>query len=167
MIGIINYIGNIGSVKNALDYLEIPNCIVNIPEQLKDCTHIIIPGVGNWTEGVKKLNPFYKYLKSTDKPILGICLGFQLMAEESEEGKGNGLGLIPLKVTKLPKQHVGWDYVGGECYYFTHGYSMGYNMIVHNPGLVGVQFHPEKSQTAGLKLLKQFYEKDYSSIATS
>src|SRR3990167_7164809 len=101
MIGIINYIGNIGSVKNALDYLEIPNFIANKPSELKKATHIIIPGVGNWTEGVKKLKPFYKYLKSTKKPILGICLGFQLMAEESEEGKGKGLCLIKAKVKDL------------------------------------------------------------------
>ena len=70
MVGIINYIGNIGSVKNALDYLEIPNFIADTPEQLCDATHIIIPGVGNWTEGVKRLKPFYKYLKTTKKPIL-------------------------------------------------------------------------------------------------
>ena len=172
MIAIINYIGNIGSVKNALDYLEIPNFIANQPEQLSDATHIIIPGVGNWTEGVKKLKPFYKYLKSTNKRILGICLGFQLLCKLSEEGKGNGLGLIDYDVCDIGFQHVGWDNIHGKSYYFVHRYGVKsykfgrFISIYDNKNITGVQFHPEKSQQDGLSFLKEWYEASNSSIIT-
>ena len=164
MVGIINYIGNIGSVKNALDYLKIPNFIADKPEQLCDATHIIIPGVGNWTEGVKRLKPFYKYLKSTRKPILGICLGHQLLARESKEGEGRGLGLLNCKVRKLKNQRVGWYPVKDKTYYFVHGYSIFFNghqideFEIDN--LTGCQYHLEKSQSDGLERLKNWYEKN-------
>lgn len=169
MVGIINYIGNIGSVKNALDYLKIPNFIADKPEQLCDATHIIIPGVGNWTEGVKRLKPFYKYLKSTDKEILGICLGYQLLCNKSEEGEGEGLGLIDADVEDMGFQHVGWDYVLGKSYYFVHRYAprtkhnKRFRFIYQKDNLTGVQMHPEKSMQDGLQFLKEFYEKNNSS----
>ena len=164
MIAIIRYIGNVGSVKNALDFLEIPNFIANIPEQLKDATHIIIPGVGNWTEGVKKLKPFYEYLKSTKKPILGICLGYQLLCNTSEEGAGKGLGLIDAEVKDLGFQNVGWTEIQDKNYYFVHRYAVNtnwdkrYRFIYQKGNIMGCQFHPEKSMQDGLDYLKNFYE---------
>ena len=171
MVAIINYIGNIGSVKNALDYLEIPNFIADKPDDLEKATHIIIPGVGNWSEGAKKLKPFYKYLKSTNKPILGICLGYQLLCNSSEEGSGKGVGLIDAEVKDIGFQHVGWEYVLGKSFYFVHRYGVKSNTdgrfisMYSDKNITGLQMHPEKSQTDGLAFIKEWYEANNSSFA--
>ena len=109
-LGIINYgVGNIRSVKNSLDYLNIPNKVISKPDEIKNCDKIILPGVGAFGPAMEKLNRAgftEKLLKfSKEKPVLGICLGMQLLFDESEEyGKHNGLGLLKGKVVSFHKK---------------------------------------------------------------
>jgi glutamine amidotransferase len=198
MIGIINYgVGNIQSVKNSLDFLSIPNGIINSPKEIKNFDKIILPGVGAFGAAMKKLNDlgFVGEIKkfSKNKPILGICLGMQLLFEESSEyGKHKGLGLIKgkvlnfnKKVKKLPIPLIGWteikktaesplllgldneaSFYSVHSYYCepavksvilaTSNYGIDFPAIVGKNKVFGCQFHPEKSQKAGLQILKNF-----------
>ncbi|MDO8592415.1 MAG: imidazole glycerol phosphate synthase subunit HisH [bacterium] len=149
MIGIVNYgAGNLQSVKNSLDFLSIPNIVINKSEEIKNCDRLILPGVGAFGPAMKKLNKlgFSQEIKNfvgQKKPILGICLGMQLLFEVSEElGSHQGLGLIkgkvlPLnkKVKDLPIPHIGWNNIimkksspllknieDGSCFYFNHSF---------------------------------------------
>lgn len=199
MIGIINYgMGNLQSVKNSLDYLSIPNTVINKPREIDACDNIILPGVGAFGPAMEKLNELgfaQKILEFAyqEKPILGICLGMQLLFQESEEGGINqGLGLIKgkvlafnKKVNNLPIPHVGWNNIykdkasllfqnidDNSCFYFVHSfycepvdkstiiastdYGIKFAAAIGKDKIFGCQFHPEKSQTAGLKLLENF-----------
>ena len=149
MVGIINYgLGNLGSIQNMLKVIGEKAVISSNPEELDKCDRYILPGVGAFDAGMKKLNEsgLSSYLKekATDekKPILGICLGMQLLGRKSEEGSLPGLGLIPfdnirfkLENTNLKVPHMGWDIVdfkqdipllrglgGTQRYYFVHSY---------------------------------------------
>lgn len=150
MITIVDYgMGNLNSVKNMLKYLGYDSIVTGDPEMICQADKLILPGVGNFgtamdvirTSGlVEVLNQ--KVLEEKT-PILGICLGMQLLLEYSEEGDCEGLGWIPGKVKKfefpdkpqLKIPHMGWDYIekrkdsllfadsaGGERYYFVHSY---------------------------------------------
>lgn len=199
MIGIINYgAGNLQSVKNSLDYLRIPNKIINDPSKVKNCDKVILPGVGAFGSAMKKLSDLgfaekIKAFAGSGKPVLGICLGMQLLMETSEEqGIHSGLGLIKGKVLsfsekikKLPIPHMGWneiykskktlllkDIEDGSCFYFVHGfycqpkdkkniaaytdYGIKFAAVISSKNVLGCQFHPEKSQAVGLKLLENF-----------
>src|SRR3989344_2323354 len=101
MIGIVNYgVGNLQSVKISLDFLNIPNAIINKPEEINNFDKIILPGVGAFGAAMEKLNNsgFIEEIKkfaAKNKPILGICLGMQLLFDEScEYGHHKGLGLL-------------------------------------------------------------------------
>lgn len=201
MIGIIDYgVGNLQSVKNSLDSLNISSKIIKKPIQLNACDKIILPGVGAFGAAMDKLNNlgFAKKVREFEdkkKPILGICLGMQLLFEKSEEyGTHLGLGLLkgdvlPFseKVKDLPLPQVGWNDIKRErtsqllqdmedrpSFYFVHSfycqpadpgivvasadYGIKFAAIVHQNNIFGCQFHPEKSQVAGLQLLKNFYD---------
>ena len=148
MISIIDYqMGNPLSIKNMLSYLEIDSLITRDPEVIKKSDRLILPGVGSFDEAMKNL----KELKLRDLldelvleqkiPILGICLGMQLLTNSSEEGKLPGLGWIEAKTKRfyLPKEfkipHMGWNYVKENSkskltsglkensrFYFVHSY---------------------------------------------
>jgi len=154
MISIIDCgMGNLGSVKNMLKHIGVESEIVSTPEELLKASKIILPGVGSWDNGVQKLQESglldvlnIRVLK--DKiPILGICLGMQLLLESSEEGALPGLNWISGKVKKfdfisdefkdkrLRIPHMGWnviesnkassltnDFVGETRFYFVHSY---------------------------------------------
>jgi len=146
MIAIIDYdMGNVGSIKNMLEYLGFNAIITKDHNLLDQSTHLILPGVGSFDQGMKNLkaNNLDGYLKSTQKPLLGICLGMQLLGIDSEEGREKGLNLIPFNTIKfnfeskrLKIPHMGWNSISvvkknspilfginsGDRYYFVHSY---------------------------------------------
>lgn len=208
MIGIIDYgVCNVGSIKNMLKKIGVSDATVfNDAEKTLGMDKIILPGVGSFDSGMHSLEllgfiPAIKEFSATGKPILGICLGMQLLGKLSEEGTSEGLGLIPMSCKrfrfpfnereaierKLKIPHMGWDAVtlsnpsllteginGFQRYYFVHSYhavcdnakyeimscNYGYafSAAVQNQNVYGVQFHPEKSHTFGMRLLKNFVE---------
>ena len=149
MVGIINYgLGNLGSIQNMLKAIGEKSVISSDKDVLNKCDRYILPGVGAFDAGMKKLSEsgLDVYIKekanNEKKPILGICLGMQLLGRKSEEGTLPGLGLIPfdnirfrLEDTDLKVPHMGWDIVefkqdnpllrgleGTQRYYFVHSY---------------------------------------------
>ncbi len=199
MIAIVDYgMGNVGSVKNALTFLGRESVISNREEDLEEASHIILPGVGAFKEGMDKLKEvgvidiLKKEVFVKKKPFLGICLGMQLLAEEGEEdGLFDGLGWVEgrvikfdIKDKKLILPHIGWndvvsrpesvlfDDITNPVFYFVHSYFMvpkdelvidgeceygtKFVVAIQKENVFGVQFHPEKSQKAGLKLLENF-----------
>ena len=199
MIGIIDYgMGNLHSVRNALEFLGIENQIIANPSEIESMDKIIIPGVGSFKRAMDNLHeknfiePLVKFGNS-GKYLLGICLGMQLLAETGTEPTiSSGLGLIPvyielLKSDTLRIPHMGWNGLTikndhpilegvklGADFYFVHSYAFhvesdeyivavtpyGYDVpaIVKNKigNIIGIQFHPEKSQKQGLKLIENF-----------
>lgn len=149
MIGIVDYgVGNLGSIKNMLRRLGIESLISSNSGDLKNSQKLILPGVGNFDYGMTSLrnSGLYEDLTSQvlkeKKPILGICLGAQLMANHSAEGNKEGLGWLDASVVKfnfkdrsLKIPHMGWNYVDFKKdsrlisidgdkrrYYFVHSY---------------------------------------------
>lgn len=154
MIAIINYgLGNLGSISNMLRVLGEKTVITSDSEIIRKADRIILPGVGSFDAGMEQLEnreliPIIKKEAADGKPILGICLGMQLLGRKSEEGEKTGLGLIPFdnvrfdfdgideslkQQLKIP--HMGWDIVemkqnrplvqgieGAQRYYFVHSY---------------------------------------------
>ncbi|MDO5707498.1 MAG: imidazole glycerol phosphate synthase subunit HisH [Andreesenia angusta] len=196
MIGIVDYgVGNLSSIENALNTLKYENKIVDSVEEILKCDGLILPGVGAYRDAIKSLKES-GLLKSvldfanSKKPILGICLGLQLLYEKSyEDGEYEGLGLLKGEVVKfnddLKVPHMGWNdliirrddeiikYIEeGEYVYFVHSYYInsmddvisyseyGVNVpaVVGKENIYGMQFHPEKSGTTGMKILKAFGE---------
>ncbi|MFB5946767.1 imidazole glycerol phosphate synthase subunit HisH [Albibacterium profundi] len=192
-VGIVNYgAGNIFSLTAALRRQDISYGMINAPGDLKGFERVIIPGVGHAAKAMKKLDTIkmIEAVKALEKPVLGICLGMQLLTRFSEEGDTPLLDLIPLNTTAfsddvgLKVPHMGWNMVHKEqsspiltniddnsYFYFVHSFYIEYNpkftvascnyglnfsAIIKNKNFYGVQFHPEKSGTAGETLLKNF-----------
>ena len=198
MIGIVNYgINNLTSVKNALLRLGVEAEIVSDATHVPTFDRLILPGVGSFAKAMEQLNAggwvdaIHTHVGG-DKPVLGICLGMQLLFEQGEEhGVNRGLGLIPgtvrLMNPALPHRvpHVGWntlDYTRSHPLfarvkdhvdvYFVHSYhciptdesdvvarcNHGGDWVasVARRCVAGMQFHPEKSQPAGLQILDNF-----------
>lgn len=196
-IGVLDYgLGNVTSVQNALNFLDIKNIIVSDVHQIKKIDKLILPGVGNFASGIKFLknkNFFEELLNfSEKKPLLGICLGMQLLFEKSEEDLGcSGLSLIQGTVKKIkqsdecPVPNIGWHRINlldsknlgknieyEDTFYFIHSYGcksvdrklvvadLDYNerfdVLIEFNNIFGAQFHPEKSQSSGMKILKNF-----------
>lgn len=193
MIGIVYYgAGNIFSLTAALDRLGLSYGMIKTAEDFEKYDRYIIPGVGHAGSAMQKLDqtglvPSIRQLK---KPVLGICVGMQLLTEFSEEGNSNLTGIIPLKTRLFSDQlhikipHTGWNKVNpvsessllmgiapGSHFYFVHSYFIEYNSIftialaeygikfsavIQKNNFYGVQFHPEKSGSAGEQLLKNF-----------
>ena len=146
MIAIVDYgVGNLKSVQNALKSMNIPSVISADGEEISKCRSIIVPGVGAFPDAMenmrgKGLDKVIKAAAKEEKPILGICLGMQLLFEESEEiEKCQGLGLLKGKIKKLEGSikipHMGWNSLSFETYsqlltgvpenkyvYFVHSY---------------------------------------------
>lgn len=198
-VAIIDYdAGNLDSVKRAIERCGRSAFIAKEASSLKKASHIILPGVGVFSEGMQKLNKkgFTREIKkqAIDKevPFLGICLGMQLLANKGTEGGDTeGLGLIKGKVIKLTQKqneripHIGWNQVifkkqnpifegmdSEKDFYFVHSYHFvptdkndtaavtpycgEFISAVCHGNIFGVQFHPEKSQKNGFKILKNF-----------
>ena len=148
MIAILNYgLGNLGSISNMLKVIGEKSKITNEKDIIQNADGIILPGVGAYDAGMSKLNEYglTELIRSEakkGKPILGICLGMQLLGRSSEEGVLPGLSLIPFQCQKfrlegssLKIPHMGWDVVdfkkahpllknltGQQRYYFVHSY---------------------------------------------
>jgi glutamine amidotransferase len=148
-VGIINYnLGNPKSIANMLRYLGINTIISSDFKILTKCDYLIVPGVGHFAEGMRKLmnlhleDILFEHALTLQKPILGICLGMQLLTNHSEEGNENGLGLINARTRKFKFQngvlkipHMGWNNVtvkreanmsialgNSSRFYFVHSY---------------------------------------------
>lgn len=202
MIGIVDYgMGNLASVKNAFEHMgyDTYRCVnVNDADQ---CERLILPGVGSFRAAMQALRShgweeaIHRYVES-GRPLLGICLGMQLLFELGEEhGPTAGLGLIPGEVillkpaAPLKVPHVGWNSLVAPAHhpllegirpnvdlYFVHSYHCvprdradvtancdfgGYFVAaVARHNVAGMQFHPEKSQPSGLRILKNFAQWD-------
>lgn len=202
MIAIIDYgVGNLFSLKSSLDKIGV-ECVVTSDETvIRNADKIILPGVGAFEDAIKKLNEsglanVVIELSKRNKPILGICLGMQLLFENSYEyGAHNGLGIIKGDIcpiandveSNLKIPHMGWNYLKfagdkspifkyvneGDYVYFVHSYyakNCDESLIAYTEygtkitasvsknNTYGCQFHPEKSGTVGLKILKAFCE---------
>lgn len=189
-------LSNVKSVQRAISLLGGCSYICESPQHLSDATKIILPGVGNFNEASSRLDQtgfgeaIVEKVRVQGKPILGICLGMQLLAKRGHEGGvSNGLGLIDAEIrlieTELPLPHIGWNSITTEgtrllsgipsntCFYFVHSYHMylespaivsycdyGQPIIayIETENIFGTQFHPEKSQKFGLKILNNFIE---------
>ena len=198
MVGIIDYgVGNLFSLQSSFKAIGQQVEVSSDPEVLRKADHILLPGVGAFEDAVQKLRAtgmdqmVYEAAKS-GKPLMGICLGMQLLFEKSYEyGEHEGLGLIRGQVVgmsgKLPPElkipHMGWNALRltkparlleeGSYVYFVHSfyaencedsiaavtdYGIPITAAVEKDNIFGCQFHPEKSGTVGLAILKKFCE---------
>lgn len=197
-VGIVDYqAGNTHSIQSAFEHLGARTAFVREAGALEEMTHILLPGVGAFGHCAERLRAsgLVPALKEAvfDRgvPLLGICVGMQLLADHGEEmGRHDGLGWIGGVVREIPVApairvpHVGWNDVSFEeafgefahgdraDFYFDHsfayhdprdGHVIGscehgerFAAVVRNGNLVAAQFHPEKSQAAGLKFLRSF-----------
>ena len=201
MIAIIDYgVGNLFSLKSSFAAIGAEAIVTDKPEDLRRADKIILPGVGAFADAAAKLRSSAAYGALLEevaggKPMLGICLGMQLLFDRSfEYGEHVGLGLIPGEVRfigeKIPSglkiPHIGWNalrfrnpsplfkYIKeGDCVYFVHSfaatgcddyitadaeYGAWLTASVANGNVFGTQFHPEKSGTVGLNILRAFCE---------
>lgn len=194
MIAVVDYgAGNVQSVLNALDDLKVQYIVSNKEPEIYHADKIIFPGVGEASFAMRKLhlNSLVTMLRVTKKPLLGICLGMQLLSEKSNEGNTCCLGVVPgtcvkYDETKVKVPHMGWNEVkidmnsilfdgieDGAHFYFANSYylpvcdytiassvyDVTFAAAVQRNNYYGVQFHPEKSGEAGIKLLTNFIEK--------
>ena len=190
-VAIVKYnAGNIRSVYFALERLGIEAAITDDHKQLRTADKVIFPGVGEASTTMKYLKErkLDILLRELTQPVLGICLGLQLMCAHSEEGDSDCIGIFDLEVKKfemkLKVPHMGWNSldnvrgkllppeVEGSFVYFVHSYyaALGDNTcaVTHynNPfsaaierdNFYATQFHPEKSGPVGEKILKNFLE---------
>ncbi|MCH2215362.1 MAG: imidazole glycerol phosphate synthase subunit HisH [Flavobacteriales bacterium] len=189
MIAIIDYgAGNVKSVYNALNRLGAESLITSDSEQIKGAHKVIFPGVGHAKPAMEKLqrSGLDEVIKNLKQPVLGICLGMQLMCSHSNEGDVSGLGIFTERVRKFEGQikipHMGWNELidpkgslfegitEGSNVYFVHSYfvEMGsqtsakceylipFSASLRERNFFGVQFHPEKSGEIGSKILSNF-----------
>ena len=200
-VGIVDYhSGNIRSVANAVEHAGGTVVHVQAATDLAGCTHVILPGVGAFGFCSEQLHrsgllpALEQWAMADGRPLLGICVGMQLLADYSEEhGKQRGLGWIGGAVRRLDNggdesvriPHVGWnevlftdalgDFTRGERanFYFDHSYAYepsssgaevgrcehgrAFSAVIRRDNLLAAQFHPEKSQTQGMRLLQAFF----------
>ena len=184
--------GNLRNVRRAVEELGHRALVTAMPADVSEATRIILPGVGAFGEAVRRIDALgfrIPLLEAARRgvPILGICLGMQLLFERSEECPGaRGLGLFSGDVVRFSGNvkvpHIGWNDVvpvrGSSLFpegisgvfYFVHSfyvaessatlarttYGVGFSSVVGRDSVFGVQFHPEKSQADGMRLLGNF-----------
>ena len=188
---IIDYgAGNIKSIQFAFKRLGVDAILSNNIDEIKTADKVIFPGVGEASSAMKMLREsgLDKVIPTLKQPVLGICLGMQLMCNFSEEGNTKGLGIFDVEIkrfsnaVKVPQ--MGWNTVSNlksalftgvkekEFMYLVHSfyaenckesiatttYETSYAAALQKDNFYGVQFHPEKSSLAGEQLLKNFLE---------
>ena len=191
MVAIIDYnVGNVKSLQFALERLGVKSILTNDYGLIKKSEKVIFPGQGAASTAMDKLKEvgLDKLIPNLKQPVLGICLGMQLLCEKTEEGDVDGLGIIKCNVIKfsdkLKVPQMGWNKVKklrtrlfnkineGDYMYLVHSYfvptinetigqseyGLTYSVAVQKENFFGVQFHPEKSSSAGSQLLKNFLE---------
>ncbi|GAB1262025.1 imidazole glycerol phosphate synthase subunit HisH [Aurantivibrio plasticivorans] len=197
-VAVLNYgAGNVRSIMNALAVMNCDAVLSDKPEDIEASDKLIIPGVGAFAFCMSQLTEngldvVIKQFAHSGKPILGICVGMQMLFDASEEyGEHPGLGLLPGRVKRLPIEtndairlpHIGWNNVEfsekdvSTCaeFYFVHSFScfpdksgdvygaseyagVTFTSAVKRNNICGVQFHPERSGTAGIEFLTDFVE---------
>lgn len=195
-VAIIDYgVGNLRSVEKAFAAMGCEAIVSSDENELRAADRLVLPGVGAFGACMKALSErgFDRVVRERVEegtPLLGVCVGMQLLFEESEEfGATPGLGLLAGKVRRFDDElvvpHIGWnrvqerqshalfaDVTPSSFFYFVHsyyceprdhsvvvgetGYGVTYASVVAKANICGVQFHPEKSQDAGLRLLRNF-----------
>ena len=198
MIAIIDYdMGNLRSVAKAFEKVGATAAVTRDPKAILNASHVVLPGVGAFKDCMRNLDeyglidPIIKSIES-GKPFLGICLGLQLLFDESMEfGHHRGLGVVKGKVVRFPEgtglkvPHMGWNEANKRkdspllsgieddtFFYFVHsyyavpedrsvdltttGYGMDFTSSIMKDNIMACQFHPEKSQKSGLKVLENF-----------
>jgi glutamine amidotransferase len=194
VITVVDYgMGNLRNVARALRTLGEEVLVTADPAAIVGASRLIIPGVGAFGEAVRRIDrlglrgPLLQHAQK-GKPLLGICLGMQLLYSASEESPGvAGLSLLEGEVVRFPdgvkSPHIGWNDVRPtrasslfaaeepvRCFYFVHSYFVPaspsaaattdhggeFVSAVEKESVAGVQFHPEKSQDAGLRVLSRF-----------
>jgi glutamine amidotransferase len=195
-IAILDYgMGNLRSVEKALEHVGAEAAVTSAPEDARAADGLVLPGVGAFPRAMDRirergLDELAAERRAAGIPILGICLGLQLLFESSTElGGDTGLAFLPgpvdeLRCPGLKVPHIGWSPVRWEresrlvegiesetAFYFVHGfapraassdllgsaaYGERFACAVERDNVFGVQFHPEKSSAAGLRLLANF-----------
>lgn len=198
LVGIVDYqAGNLHSIESAFAYLGARTIRLRSDAQFASCSHVVLPGVGAFGFCASRLresglvDSVYRWSLADAKPLLGICVGMQLLADLSDESPSvEGLGWIGGSVKLIPTSpgihvpHVGWNTVrfaakfgnfaqGSEAdFYFDHSFAYHdprtgqslaeckhgkeFSAVIQRENIVACQFHPEKSQTAGMRFLSGF-----------
>lgn len=197
MITIIDYgMGNLGSVRKAFESVGADVRVSARPEDLRESSHVVLPGVGAFRDAIATIREtgldeaIFEAIRG-GKPLLGICLGLQIMFTIGEEqGTYRGLDIFKGNVPRFTEglvPHIGWNQAhivrddpimagipDHSYFYFVHSYyvkpdnpgeiiaetdyHINYASIVGRDRVWGIQFHPEKSQDMGLRILKNFAE---------
>jgi imidazole glycerol-phosphate synthase subunit HisH len=195
LIAVLDYgIGNLGSVLKAFRHVGAEAALVESPSAARDADALVVPGDGAFGAAMDEIERrgfggLLRDAAADGRPVLGICIGMQILFEESSEhGRHRGLGLLPGQVTRiettLPVPHMGWNRlrqarphplfagVADDAHvYFVHSYKCDADpsvllatteydgevaAIVGRGSVLGVQFHPEKSQAVGLALIRNY-----------
>ncbi|MEP2237189.1 MAG: imidazole glycerol phosphate synthase subunit HisH [Maribacter sp.] len=190
-IVIINYgAGNIQSIKFAIKRLGYEAVLSNDVQEIQNADKVIFPGVGEASSAMHKLRDsgLDKIIPTLKQPVLGICLGMQLMCNSSEEGNTTGLGIFNVDVVKFDNTvkvpQIGWNQIVNlksrlfkdveekEHIYLVHSfyapicaetiatcdYGLAYSAALKKDNFYGTQFHPEKSSDVGQRILENFLQ---------
>jgi imidazole glycerol-phosphate synthase subunit HisH len=193
--------GNLNSVRRVFERLGVDVVISSSPSDVESADKIVMPGVGHFDTAMKSLeeldliDALNHAVLVRRRPILGICLGMEVMARRSEEGMKDGLGWIEgrmirfqiLDQSHFKVPHMGWNTLSKRCasqlldgvdsdaeFYFAHGYHLAledpsdmraeteyesaFTSAIERGNIFGVQFHPEKSHDAGMRILRNFVD---------